>query len=494
MVSAPLVAQDEKFPLEFRAIDSGGAYFPSMGKQLKHDDSLRDRLSGIPEAASDQAFFMEAELGTGTGNRFAMVFFIHYDEAFWIMDTNRNGDLSDEKDYKAVNVRNNWHFPAIDLKIPMNDHDAPYRVHMVVTRFRSGKIVDFTLSPAGYRRGQIVIDGETLEVKIRDYYTNGKFNDRWDNLIITKDQKMCPRFKWGESEHGIIHRGKCYLLEVNEEGSFIYLRRTIDEMATLTTNFKRYSLILSSEELGRIYMDAVDGKIHLPAGDYLLINYSIYPTEYGAEYSLNGDFDPGEPLKLPAGDIGIDICQPIRQYITCRTRGDSVTIEQELRGRLGEEVDSFGGALGNSPALRIMDNSGNILGVCVLNSLSSHIWQIPDGFDRSQRLNIKLIYPYNFMDVPEEQLCTEFQIARDSIPRPRVIRVYEDSLAATHGIRRGDIILKYGDTDITSIEELEAASIDGTGAVDLLLKRDGEELTLTIPRGSIGIVTTIAYE
>lgn len=73
-------------------------------------------------------------------------------------------------------------------------------------------------------------------------------------------------------------------------------------------------------------------------------------------------------------------------------------------------------------------------------------------------------------------------------------RVIPDSPAASLDIEVGDIILKYNNADIATAQDLTNAKQEGPDVVDMILKRHGKEITVSIPRGRIGVFTKACYD
>lgn len=104
-------------------------------------------------------------------------------------------------------------------------------------------------------------------------------------------------------------------------------------------------------------------------------------------------------------------------------------------------------------------------------------------------LKITLHYPYEKLPIPDEQRSLVFQVARDSIPRLMISKVIPDSQADILRLQVGDIILKYNGKSITTSEELGAAKAKGPDVVEMVLARRDETVTVSIPRGPIGVYT-----
>lgn len=70
--------------------------------------------------------------------------------------------------------------------------------------------------------------------------------------------------------------------------------------------------------------------------------------------------------------------------------------------------------------------------------------------------------------------------------------VQEGGHAATAGLNRGDVLLQYGDRELSSVEDLTqaiaaAAAGGGDSAIPVRVWRDGEELEVEVPPGRMGV-------
>jgi hypothetical protein len=67
--------------------------------------------------------------------------------------------------------------------------------------------------------------------------------------------------------------------------------------------------------------------------------------------------------------------------------------------------------------------------------------------------------------------------------------VYPDSAASAAGIQEGDTVLSYASKNIYSMRDLQQATLEGEAGESVLvvLKRDGATLSITVPRGPLGI-------
>jgi S1-C subfamily serine protease len=109
-------------------------------------------------------------------------------------------------------------------------------------------------------------------------------------------------------------------------------------------------------------------------------------------------------------------------------------------------------------------------------------------------LTIKLQLKPNPFQIPESDLTRTFKIDRDSISRLRIKEISADSQAEALRLRIGDVILKYDGKSITNTDELSSAKEAAKDTVTMILLRDGQEMSVNLKKGKIGVYTEEVYE
>ncbi|MEO6080579.1 MAG: PDZ domain-containing protein [Steroidobacteraceae bacterium] len=73
----------------------------------------------------------------------------------------------------------------------------------------------------------------------------------------------------------------------------------------------------------------------------------------------------------------------------------------------------------------------------------------------------------------------------------RVAEVYATSVAERSGLKAGDEIVSYGGTRVFDVRELNTLTTQGAagGTVTVEIKRDGQTLQVSVPRGPLGVVS-----
>ena len=225
--------------------------------------------------------------GTGTG----------YDTL--IIDTDNNLAMSD--DLRVVGMRDTTgkftNIPPIELAVESNGTDYPCHV-----RARIDSSYGFpTFAFCGYCEGSIVLRGRTYRVALFDDTHNGLFNDRFeilsmpdgrtqymagDTLAIDVDgdgtfmketQDTPETYRLGKY---LSLEGKCYEIEVLDNGRKIAVRETEESCGTVivTSLFSRYSLDLLSYRWPVQLKGAPGTVFKLPAGSYQVLTWNIEGT------------------------------------------------------------------------------------------------------------------------------------------------------------------------------------------------------------------------
>jgi S1-C subfamily serine protease len=98
------------------------------------------------------------------------------------------------------------------------------------------------------------------------------------------------------------------------------------------------------------------------------------------------------------------------------------------------------------------------------------------------------------LGITEDQLNHTFQVARDTLERLKITRIVAGSQAEALGLRAGDIVLSYNGKLLAAQEDLTKAKEGVTGdAVEMVILRNGEESTLRLKPGQVGIFTEPDY-
>ncbi|MHC4944395.1 MAG: hypothetical protein ACYTG7_15370 [Planctomycetota bacterium] len=150
-------------------------------------DPLRD-LTGIPEGKWKMRWFAEARVGEDDNNAIAMTTLLagDGDTIFWIVDRNRNRDLSDDIRVGAKLVQGQGTLPPQEFKITMGGKEIDHKAKLMIYLY--GDVSYQYLNTDYYMMGRITLDGKELDAALIDGNGNGTFND-----VVTFAQKVTGR-------------------------------------------------------------------------------------------------------------------------------------------------------------------------------------------------------------------------------------------------------------------------------------------------------------
>lgn len=93
-----------------------------------------------------------------------------------------------------------------------------------------------------------------------------------------------------------------------------------------------------------------------------------------------------------------------------------------------------------------------------------------------------------------DDIYDRYLYANERANRVTTVAVYPDSSAAASGIQTGDMVLSYAQNNIYSMNDLKNATLAGDvgESVLVVLERDGNRFSITVPRGPLGIEMRMA--
>jgi hypothetical protein len=365
-------AEPETIEMEYVDLQPGMDFYytyHTRGQRIEPFDRPWDGLEGIPELDGNQAWFMRAQLGEGENNTFAMMVTISVDDfqnwtGKWIIDTNRNSDFSDDEVLSTSKFDRNFDFPSCDLMIPMKGKEVPHKSHLLMYHYEEYSI--FYLHSDVFRIGKIFLDGETYDATLVDGNGNGLFNEAdfyTDILFITQeDGEGNVKMNLDFSARSVVLNGNWHVFEPEPDGSLLHYKGTVDELATLRSQFNTINLKIESSHFGWTKLNTMEGKLRLPPGGYAWSDYYIYEEDKdGHSWALTCGTAMTMPLTVEQGENRLDLCLPVKQNISARTVGDQVIFDQKLIGRDGENVRIRHDNKAWEPSFAVEDLDGNVL-------------------------------------------------------------------------------------------------------------------------------------
>lgn len=88
-----------------------------------------------------------------------------------------------------------------------------------------------------------------------------------------------------------------------------------------------------------------------------------------------------------------------------------------------------------------------------------------------------------------EDKYDQYLIVSGQNNRVKVSLVMAGSPAESNGLQKGDVILYYGDQKIVNVNDMRKVALEGDigGLANIEVLRDGNHMTLTVPRGTLGV-------
>lgn len=371
ILAGPAGAQE--FEMDFRGLKSAGIDVYVRGQYLAAIEEPAAALKGVPFHGKGRSWYLEAKLGDGDNNTFPIMVFQPdgSNVPLFVMDCDRNGDLSNEKltvmeKERAGKGYTEYVSPPLDFFITVGKKEVPYRASLGATLYDKREPY-FRLTSRCCRKGRILLGEDKYQAVLIDDNTNGLFNDAgWstDKLIVDKVlEGNIYDALWNQSVRVVVNDGRWYLFEPEPDGSILRGRGVEENLARLKTNFKNFSLQLQSPETRALNLEAKNGAIELPPGEYKWLLYDIpHYFENGEFWRLSSGTIMNKPFSVKEGENILELCFPLRQTMSVKTKGDEVTFDEQLTGRDGENVYVYSQDFKRpTPSFKVLDPEGEVV-------------------------------------------------------------------------------------------------------------------------------------
>ena len=363
-----VAATAEEYKLEYVPLDPASMGVQSSGQYMMNRNSPGTELGGVPEIDEGKKWFFDAKLGEGENNTLHFMALIPEGNGqVWLyFDKNRDGDLSDEKPCVQAVKDSRVTFPPMDLTISVKGVEMPYRASIMGYLFDGNP--SFSLQSKCCRKGKIAIDGDTYEAALIDGNANGLFAETdWnaDSMVVATDlNEHASSYLWKSSNRVVIKDGAWHYFEPAPDGTLIRSKGKAEKLYPLSTNFNKFNLEFTSPHTGAMRLDAKDGAIMLPAGEYKWLLYSAdHIDKDGKKWSFSSGSVMNEPFKVVEGENVLPLCFPFRQRLTACTKGNEVTFDEQILGRSGENVYVYGSTgRFDKPRFSVEDMEGKKVG------------------------------------------------------------------------------------------------------------------------------------
>ncbi|MBN1908726.1 MAG: hypothetical protein JW818_03220 [Pirellulales bacterium] len=234
------------------------------------------------------------------------------------LDLNHNGDLTDDKVIEADTSADSrrrvyrsyayYTFPVMTVPIEVDGAKADYMFRMSVSVNARGEQIyaNGSVQAAGYREGQITLDGQEYRVVAIDFNGNGRFDDTTsmrtagsptrryirpdlgDLLFLVKpDSRVSYGSVYSPSTQQTEHlvgkhlnvKGRLYEMKLSPVGDELTLVPVEGARGFVTNPNEGYQAVVYNDEMGPLKISGdASGKAELPPGDWKLYSYTIDRT------------------------------------------------------------------------------------------------------------------------------------------------------------------------------------------------------------------------
>jgi hypothetical protein len=313
-----------------------------------------------------------------------------YDKLYF--DTNGNGDLTDDRPEKAIEVTQPgpkmWQaqFPAVTVTLDTGDEPLEYAFLMSVLCTEAGdnSYATVSLYSAVAREGFLIQGKRRVKVVLVDRNSNGRFDDvvsiqpggnvaEGDLLLINPNPKKALAAGGNSPDRSLVSKvlsvGKsCYRMEVARDGSKLKLTPMQMALGSVAGPGPSYRAVLTSDDYGVVVLNGVkDQKIALAEGTWKVVNYTLDATVgSGGRTAIEATFagEPpamtvrkGETARLPFGGA-------FHAAVTAaRVEKSKVSLQLAIVGPSGEQCKniSLNGGKPPKPHFLIKDQDDKII-------------------------------------------------------------------------------------------------------------------------------------
>jgi hypothetical protein len=307
------------------------------------------------------------------------------------VDTNADFDLSNDKPAEGTTEKEQpipgdanmktYDFGA--FRVEGGEGRAPVMVRAKVAIWGKEGNNYLSLYPAAIRSGQVRLGDKSYTVQLVDADFDGRYDgmaslstsrDKWDLIAVDLGSQGTAAAQTAPSEEAqplsklMRLGGNYYGVQVAADGSTMRLEEAHTALATLDVGQPGVKLTVMSDS--GFYSLSGEGKWQLPVGHYQTQRVTLSKTDdKGDVWTLSGSASTG---KLKAFDIaeGQTLATKAGPPLVVRTSADNmgaraVSIGVDVTGQAGEKYTpgvAKNGAAEPPPTLRILDESGKVLG------------------------------------------------------------------------------------------------------------------------------------
>jgi hypothetical protein len=281
------------------------------------------------------------------------------------IDSNGNGDLSDETAISAYRTTQNYTYFG-PVKVIFQIEDGPVTYHLCFRFYGSADSNRKRLyaSSAGWYEGDITVNGAKKHCVLFDYNANGTFNDKSldpgdsDRIRIGQANSQDTRFVGNYIEVD----GTYYKPEIARDGACIKLAEAKDMTFGKVRLPESVSELSAGGENGLFIVKPEKQVAFLPVGKYRITEWTVErKDDKGTSWKLQAtrpdkktDFEINAEIETE-----LSVGEPIISRLNSRLRERTHYFDQSLRGRNGERITfTRNGARPQAPKLNIKNKDG----------------------------------------------------------------------------------------------------------------------------------------
>ena len=304
-------------------------------------------------------------------------------------DTNGDGNLSNEKGFRAKAVRTSWFITSNDYRfgpvhVEFGNNDKEIKIDFYIDMSRGERLV---LYPANYLEGKIKVGQRSYKVAM----LNSSFTGQYNKMFSPPDKNFtklgCDMFgidlnnndkfefeSFIESSEfvplGTMVKIKntYYSINISKDKKFLELKKTEPEFGCLDLGKADLSIQLWSDAAYQ-FLQGSKEKWHLPAGKYFAASIKLNQSDDAGNKwtftSLRKSGKLGDFEILPGQETSFKIGPPflIKTNIEHGAK-NNVFINFYLEGQSGEQYWARVLKNGNelaAPGFKVLDEGGNVL-------------------------------------------------------------------------------------------------------------------------------------
>jgi hypothetical protein len=307
-------------------------------------------------------------------------------QVVFCLDTDGDGLLSDERGYLGLRLAyfafQTYEFGPVYLRQGATNPGGD----VFYVQCTNGEW--FTLWPAFYREGRVVLNGKTYKIALVDQDFDGRFNESFVPPAVDSRDPGCDvlaldlngdgKYGWGhagESEIMPLSKlvklgGVHYRMDVAEDGGTIEFRQARPSSGQLDLGDAEVVLGLWSDA-GHQRVSSFGGKVNLPAGRYAVVTLELTEKDAAGDrwtfvmgkggWGRLGDFEI-----RPGATTSFKIGAPFQVKASMQRYGQNpfITVGFELEGRASERYSGLGrkdGKEAPEPGFKIVNGAGQVV-------------------------------------------------------------------------------------------------------------------------------------